>query len=38
MNTTELDSLTDLLAKTDGFIVTEYRGLTVAKLDELKGK
>ena len=29
---------TDLLAKTDGFIVTEYRGLTVAKLDELRDK
>lgn len=29
---------TDLLAKTDGFIVTEYRGLTVAKLDDLRNK
>jgi large subunit ribosomal protein L10 len=29
---------TDLLAKTDGFIVTEYRGLTVAKLDDLRDK
>jgi large subunit ribosomal protein L10 len=28
----------DLLAKTDGFIVTEYRGLTVAKLDDLRNK
>ena len=28
----------DLLANTDGFIVTEYRGLTVAKLDELRDK
>ena len=28
----------DQLAKTDGFIVTEYRGLTVAKLDELRDK
>lgn len=28
----------ELLAKTDGFIVTEYRGLTVAKLDELRDK
>ncbi len=28
----------DLLAQTDGFIVTEYRGLTVNKLDELRDK
>lgn len=28
----------DMLAKTDGFIVTEYRGLTVAKLDDLRDK
>lgn len=28
----------DLLANTDGFIVTEYRGLTVAKLDDLRDK
>lgn len=28
----------DLLAKTDGFIVTEYRGLSVAKLDDLRDK
>lgn len=28
----------DILAGTDGFIVTEYRGLTVAKLDELRDK
>jgi large subunit ribosomal protein L10 len=28
----------DLLSGTDGFIVTEYRGLTVAKLDELRDK
>jgi large subunit ribosomal protein L10 len=28
----------DMLANTDGFIVTEYRGLTVAKLDELRDK
>lgn len=27
-----------LLAKTDGFIVTEYRGLTVAKLDDLRDR
>jgi large subunit ribosomal protein L10 len=27
-----------LLAGTDGFIVTEYRGLTVAKLDDLRNK
>lgn len=27
-----------LLAKTDGFIVTEYRGLTVDKLDDLRAK
>ncbi len=27
-----------LLANTDGFIVTEYRGLTVAKLDDLRNK
>jgi large subunit ribosomal protein L10 len=26
------------LAKTDGFIVTEYRGLTVDKLDDLRNK
>jgi large subunit ribosomal protein L10 len=29
---------TQLLSKTDGFIVTEYRGLTVAKLDDLRDK
>ena len=28
----------DLLSKTDGFIVTEYRGLTVAKLDDLRNR
>jgi len=28
----------DLIAQTDGFIVTEYRGLTVAKLDDLRNK
>lgn len=28
----------ELLSKTDGFIVTEYRGLTVAKLDDLRNK
>lgn len=28
----------DLLSKTDGFIVTEYRGLTVVKLDELRNR
>ena len=28
----------ELLAKTDGFIVTEYRGLTVAKLDDLRDR
>ena len=28
----------DLLAKTDGFIVTEYRGLTVEKLDDLRNR
>lgn len=28
----------DLLSKTDGFVITEYRGLTVAKLDELRNK
>lgn len=33
-----VSAYTDLLAKTDGFIVTEYRGLTVAKLDELRDK
>jgi large subunit ribosomal protein L10 len=27
---------TELLSKTDGFIVTEYRGLTVAKIDDLR--
>lgn len=33
-----VSTYSDLLAKTDGFIVTEYRGLTVAKLDELRDK
>jgi large subunit ribosomal protein L10 len=28
----------EILAKTDGFIVTENRGLTVAKLDDLRAK
>ncbi len=28
----------EMLAKTDGFIVTEYRGLTVAKLDDLRDR
>lgn len=28
----------DLLSKTDGFIVTEYRGLTVAKVDDLRNR
>ncbi len=28
----------DLLSRTDGFIVTEYRGLSVAKLDELRNR
>lgn len=28
----------DLLSRTDGFIVTEYRGLTVAKLDDLRNR
>lgn len=28
----------ELLGKTDGFIVTEYRGLTVAKLDDLRNR
>lgn len=27
----------DLLSRSDGFIVTEYRGLSVAKLDDLRG-
>ncbi|CAG0956892.1 hypothetical protein ANRL2_00545 [Anaerolineae bacterium] len=27
-----------LLAGTDGFIVTEYRGLSVAKLNDLRAK
>jgi large subunit ribosomal protein L10 len=31
-----LDTYTDLLSQTDGFIVTEYRGLTVAKLHDLR--
>lgn len=29
---------TDLLSKTDGFIVTEYRGLTVAQVNSLRNK
>jgi len=33
-----VSTYTDLLAKTDGFIVTEYRGLTVAKLDDLRDR
>lgn len=33
-----VSTYTSLLAGTDGFIVTEYRGLTVAKLDDLRGK
>jgi large subunit ribosomal protein L10 len=33
-----VSTYSDLLAKTDGFIVTEYRGLTVAKLDDLRDK
>ncbi|MBK8024062.1 MAG: 50S ribosomal protein L10 [Chloroflexi bacterium] len=28
----------DILTNTDGFLVTEYRGLTVAKLDDLRNK
>jgi len=28
----------DLLSKTDGFIVTEYRGLSVSKLDDLRNR
>src|SRR5215207_7409928 len=28
----------DLLSKTDGFIVTEYRGLSVGKLDDLRNR
>ncbi len=33
-----VSTYSDLLAGTDGFIVTEYRGLTVAKLDDLRTK
>ena len=33
-----VSAYTALLANTDGFIVTEYRGLTVAKLDDLRDK
>jgi large subunit ribosomal protein L10 len=33
-----VSTYSDLLAKTDGFIITEYRGLTVAKLDDLREK
>lgn len=33
-----VSAYSSLLAGTDGFIVTEYRGLTVAKLDDLRNK
>ncbi len=33
-----LTEYTRVLSKTDGFIVTEYRGLTVAKLNDLRNK
>lgn len=33
-----VSAYTDLLANTDGFIITEYRGLTVAKLDDLRDR
>jgi large subunit ribosomal protein L10 len=33
-----VSTYSSLLASTDGFIVTEYRGLTVAKLDDLRNK
>ncbi|MBI1257108.1 MAG: 50S ribosomal protein L10 [Chloroflexi bacterium] len=33
-----VSTYSDLLTKTDGFIITEYRGLTVAKLDDLRDK
>ena len=33
-----VSTYSDLLANTDGFIVTQFRGLTVAKLDDLRDR